>query len=964
MAGIRDNLGFDYGDALIASIFSNLAYKQRELDFDDQVAATGWTPIGLTSDKFGPDGFSPNGIGYGVNDPLNLLTLKTTGTQSYGIAAKRELPDPENTTQFLVGFEGSSLELADWTQNAGRYGWSEHYTTLIPLLKTVIQQMLEAQTSGKNVEFIITGHSLGGAIAQTAFADLLAPQGNLWPDSNAFLNEAKRIYSALGDWTQETKQRILDATSVYTFGAPSFLIEPNKLTGSEVASFVRSLPTNPGLLSLITFLTRTYTAVTVNNAKIPNLSAVNGVSFSSNVFQFGHENSSWYYPGDIVAQLGSRQPGNVLDINLDNSIQRAYTNALTQFVPGGTHSMGNYQESVIRLITGNTILKSDNPLSSTSPLLPETKANTGSASANDYFLNRNASGLGGNDLFIFRQEGTYTADGGADDDIYTIGSYGVSLSLNRDDAIQSGLDSLIFDLNGDRTVNYYDLNTDGINEKAVFSIVNGAFTSSVTIENWDLWQPSNVFQVIKPADGRWSLSAWTDLDPGPGLDFSVNSGPFDNPAPAEPAPSKPFAELLVTAEPIGAAYENQDLSLEEALAALRDPAKRDQFVIAITAKETDTPSKQSGTSDTRFYRLARNRFALDAVVSTPASNDYASSILSLMQTLTGEDGKLFKPMEAQLSLANDGRSLTIAGNQSSTIKDVVCLRSSLMSRPTKSSLLAYVVLNEGEDPASLTTTSLIGRAQNLLAALENQDTTEFAAPLNQGKSLVLTEGRSIAFFEVNGDSIAGARSFNLIRPTAINANTVELSTSLGMVLRLTGEGSGNPAGLAEFIARDQKALAVFNLSGLKATDRLTGQVVLAREANFNTDAGFYRIEDSSGAVRDFVSGNLILPWEQGYAAAALAQSVGRLSNLNIADNASAVADFSLSGDDLTLLAPFAIVQTGATTNTYFAFASANVGGYSNFRLFGDSIFGLEDQPGGGDGDHDDLVVGFRNLAIV
>jgi hypothetical protein len=184
-----------------------------------------------------------------------------------------------------------------------------------------------------------------------------------------------------------------------------------------------------------------------------------------------------------------------------------------------------------------------------------------------------------------------------------------------------------------------------------------------------------------------------------------------------------------------------------------------------------------------------------------------------------------------------------------------------------------------------------------------------------------------------------------------------------MVVRLTGEGSGDPAGLAAFIARDQKSVPVFNLSGLKATDTLTGQVVLAREANFNTDAGFYRIEDSSGAVRDTVSGNLIPPGHPGYAAAALAQSVGRLSSLNIADNASSVADFSLSGDALTLLAPFAVVQAGTTTNTYFAFARANVDGFSHFRIFGDNIFGLEDQRGGGDGDYDDIVVGFRNLAI-
>jgi hypothetical protein len=948
MAGIRENPSFDYGNALLASTFSNLAYKQREGGFADLVTSTGWTPIGVTASAFGPKGFSRSGIGYGVDDPLNLLTLKFSGTQSYGIAAKRALAG--NKTQFLIGFEGSSLELADWAQNAGKYGWSEHYTTLIPLLTEVIQQML-LKPAG-STELIITGHSLGGAIAQIAFGDLLAPRGNLWPDSSEVLTEAKRIYSALNDWSDATKQQILNATSLYTFGAPSFLIEPNKLTGAEVASFVVSLPSSPGLLSLIAFLTRTYTAVTVNNAKIPNLSAVNNTSFGSGAFQFGHQNSSWYYPGDTVAQLGSRQPGNVLDINLDNSIHRSYTNAITQFIPAGTHSMGNYQESVIRLITGNTILKSSNPMSSSSPELPETSSNTGSTT-NDRFTNRNASGLEGNDLFIYRQASTYTANGGPGNDIYTIGNYGIAVTI--DGANQSGRDTLIFDLQGTRSFSRSGTT-------ALFSVSNNTFTSSVTITNWDQWQVSDVFQVSKPTDGRWSLIPWTNL--GPGLDFSISSEPLDTPATPEATPSKPYTKLLITAEATGADYANQNLSLDQILTDLRDPNKRTQFSIAIDTTETDESPQQSGRSDSSFYRIARNRYALDTIVATPAGPDFETNILSLVQNLAGEGSKPFQAADARLEIASDKRSLTITTDAATTTTDVVNLRSELISRPSKSSILAYVVLNDSEDPASLSITSLRGRAQHVLSALESAGTADFAASLDQGQTLELIEGRRLSFFEVGGNSIASASSFTLLQPTATTGNTVELRTSLGMVVQLIGQSSGSVAGLTAFIAREQKNAPLFNLSGLKATDTLTGQVVLAREASFQTDAGFYRIEDTSGAVRDSISGNRILPGDQGYTTAALAQSVGRLSNLRIGDMASSVANFSLSGDSLALLAPFAVVQAGSTAQTYFAFARANPDGLSHFRVFGDNLFGLEDQLGGGDMDYDDLVVGFRNLALA
>ena len=56
---IRESRNFDYGNVLLASIFSNLAYKQRDSSFVDSVGTTGWTSIGLTESEFGFKGFSP-----------------------------------------------------------------------------------------------------------------------------------------------------------------------------------------------------------------------------------------------------------------------------------------------------------------------------------------------------------------------------------------------------------------------------------------------------------------------------------------------------------------------------------------------------------------------------------------------------------------------------------------------------------------------------------------------------------------------------------------------------------------------------------------------------------------------------------------------------------------------------------------------------------------------------------------
>ncbi len=124
------------------------------------------------------------------------------------------------------------------------------------------------------------------------------------------------------------------------------------------------------------------------------------------------------------------------------------------------------------------------------------------------------------------------------------------------------------------------------------------------------------------------------------------------------------------------------------------------------------------------------------------------------------------------------------------------------------------------------------------------------------------------------------------------------------------------------------------------------------------------LELAPGRFPGFSRASLSLPDEACYAAVALAQSISKPSNLNLADETRSGANFSLSGDALTLLAPFAAIQAGATPNTYFAFASANPDGLAHFRIFGDNIFGLEDQLDGGDNDYDNLVVNFRSLALV
>ena len=503
------NPNFAYGDALLAAEFSNLAYDHRNAAaFTTSVQATGWEGIGVSGPSAGANSFSPAAGGFGVQDGLAV--------QSYAFAGKRTAAD--GTVQYVVSFEGSNSpfsEPADWIANAGEYGWSRYYASLEPLMTEVVGQMLQAQGEGRKTQLILTGHSLGGAVAMVAYGDLLAPAGNLWPGTSDVLAGGDRVLDTVGGWSLETRTALLAATQVYTFGAPSILVEPTK-PGTATATALIAAAVAGGPTGWLTVVMGALKALTVDDSKLPEFSGVAGINFGTRAFQFEHANTSWWppYPGDIVAQIGSRDPGNVLQINLDNAVQEKYAGWAGAFVPASTHPIGLYLESVIRLATNRRLLKSPNDLAQNTPQLTLTAPGNGSDTRNDFFVNASDDGKNGNDLFVYSTAGSYTANGGGGTDTYSITGYDVSLVI--DGALQAGRDSLVFDLAGTPGAQYFNTGSGPLNDIAVFSVTgSGGQSSSVKITHWDQWRLSDVFQVIKPADGRLSLASWPDIGGGP-----------------------------------------------------------------------------------------------------------------------------------------------------------------------------------------------------------------------------------------------------------------------------------------------------------------------------------------------------------------------------------------------------------------------------------------------------------------
>jgi predicted outer membrane repeat protein len=133
------------------------------------------------------------------------------------------------------------------------------------------------------------------------------------------------------------------------------------------------------------------------------------------------------------------------------------------------------------------------------------------------------------------------------------------------------------------------------------------------------------------------------------------------------------------------------------------------------------------------------------------------------------------------------------------------------------------------------------------------------------------------------------------------------------------------------------------------TGQVQAEFVVNRDAAYANSFGFYAVDDATGRI-----GNLN-PGDSGYAEAAIRErvdlSTGYLPGGNL------LAPFLVA--DATpekLLAKNPDNQTGKGPFAYFAFLGANPDGTDHVNLSGDKTFGFEDAFGGGDGDHNDLVV--------
>ena len=158
---------------------------------------------------------------------------------------------------------------------------------------------------------------------------------------------------------------------------------------------------------------------------------------------------------------------------------------------------------------------------------------------------------------------------------------------------------------------------------------------------------------------------------------------------------------------------------------------------------------------------------------------------------------------------------------------------------------------------------------------------------------------------------------------------------------------------------DGTTVETIDLTGF-ATDKVTVDYTISREADFDNEVYFYKVDDITGTVGGVAVG------EDGYMEAALNSLVSPVFSTSDDNTETASIQFETG----SIVVPLIIADGNLTqalsgeASVYFSYLGANTdnGNFDHIKLLDDNTFGFEDLPNGGDKDFNDVVIKINSIA--
>ena len=191
-------------------------------------------------------------------------------------------------------------------------------------------------------------------------------------------------------------------------------------------------------------------------------------------------------------------------------------------------------------------------------------------------------------------------------------------------------------------------------------------------------------------------------------------------------------------------------------------------------------------------------------------------------------------------------------------------------------------------------------------------------------------------------------------PLLAVANEESNTTTLYEIASLTASGEN------EIFTTDVDGTTV-ELIDLRGFDgQVTVDFTISREADFDNEVYFYKVDDINGSVNGVAVG------EDGYLQAALA----RLASPEFSTSDDNTESGSVQFDAGSIVVPLIIADgnlseaLSGVAEVYFPYLGANTdnGSFDHIKLLDDSTFGFEDLPNGGDADFNDIIIKIESIA--
>ena len=351
----------------------------------------------------------------------------------------------------------------------------------------------------------------------------------------------------------------------------------------------------------------------------------------------------------------------------------------------------------------------------------------------------------------------------------------------------------------------------------------------------------------------------------------------------------------------------------------------------------------------RFYDVSGDGVADQFTFTTPPASSQALNDIWVSPARIGFNPRITPESPTLFSVGDSGRSDRVT----------VRLACSLQQRASRVSQIGALLLEPGEELNGLVPSTLSQRAVSLFSSLGPRADT-LPAGSRFEREMLVGNGQRLLVFQVLEGSIADMADLNGVSNPSIE--WFELLTQPSPQRLDLGSGDGTRLAVEllpgvqdrdDLIGAMQDQGPLLDLSAISPLTTVSAELGLGREAAFNTICGFYQVQNAAGTVLA-ADGRLLDPGDPSYRQEALRPQnlADGLTSLQVANRQTNQTRIKLSGG--MILAPFARVNG----EQFFYFAPASTDGESHFQLLGNNLIGLEDLPGLGDHDFNDLVMRF------